>query len=55
MPGFPPRLTTVLFWLGPGARYRFRIFKPVAAVDERDLPAACLRAALVDDGDPDCC
>jgi len=55
MPGFPPHLTTVLFWLAPDERYRFRIFKPAAEVEEADLPVAWLRPGLIDDGDADCC
>lgn len=55
VPGFPPRLTTVLFWMGRDDRYRFRVFKPAAEVERSDLPLAWLRPALVDDGDADCC
>ncbi|WP_375257257.1 hypothetical protein [Citreimonas sp.] len=55
VPGFPPRLTTVLFWMARDERYRFRVFKPAAQVDKSDLPLAWLRPALIDDGDADCC
>ena len=54
-PGLPKRLTTILFWIGPNARHKLRVFKPVAEVRETDLPAGWLRGALLDEGEGDCC
>ncbi|SLN64237.1 hypothetical protein ROJ8625_03258 [Roseivivax jejudonensis] len=54
LPGVPARETLVRFWIGH-ARYRLRVFKPLAEVGEADLPVAWLLPGLVDDGDPDCC
>ncbi len=54
LPGFPPRLTTVRFWIGED-RYRLTLFKPPAEVTETDLPVAWLLPSLRDDGDADCC
>lgn len=45
-PGFPPLATRVTFWSAPGTRHEFRIFKPVAAIDDSDLPPAWMKAAL---------
>lgn len=52
-PGYAPRQTTVLFWVG-ATRHRFVIFAPVSMVTQNDLPVAWLRPALLDDGD-NCC
>ena len=46
MPGFPPIETVVGFWTGEGTRHHFRVFKPVAAVEESDVPPAWLKATL---------
>lgn len=53
-PGQPDRTCVIRFWKG-GARHRIRLFKPLADVDAADLPPSWLRAAFLDDGDPDCC
>ena len=57
VPGCPPLETVIAFWTGEGTRYRFKIFKPVEAVVEDDLPVSWLLPSLVDYGDLgcDCC
>ncbi len=55
VPGALGPATTVLFWDAGGGRYRLRLFKPVAEVDEADLPARWLLGALKDEGDEECC
>jgi hypothetical protein len=57
LPGCPPLETVVLFWSKEGVRHRFKIFKPVAAVSDADLPCHWLLRALVapDGFDEDCC
>jgi nitrate reductase delta subunit len=50
VPGCPPVETIVVFWTEDGARYRFKVFKPIAEVVYDDLPYAWLLGALVDDG-----
>ena len=56
LPGFPPRETQVGFWTADGTRHHFRVFKPVAAVAEADLPPAWMKKALANDGfDCECC
>src|SRR6185312_10666030 len=45
-PGCPPRETRVQFWTGDGTRHHFKVFKPLAAVTEDDIPPAWLREAL---------
>jgi hypothetical protein len=47
VPGCPPLETVVAFWIA-GARYHFKVFKPVAEVAEDDLPPAWLKNALAD-------
>src|SRR5271154_2375836 len=56
VPGCPPIETHVVFWTGLG-RHPFKIFKPVAAVAEDDLPPAFMKNALIalDGADCDCC
>ena len=56
VPGCPPIETHVVFWTGLG-RHHFKIFKPVAAVAEDDLPPAFMKNALIalDGADCDCC
>jgi nitrate reductase delta subunit len=49
-PGCPPIETIVAFWGEDGARYRFKVFKPIAEVVYDDLPYAWLLPALFDDG-----
>ncbi len=55
LPRLPARSTVILFWTGPEARHRIRIFKPAAAVIAADLPAPWLQNAIRDDGENDCC
>lgn len=49
VPGCPPIETVVAFWDEDGVRYRFKVFKPIAAVDGDDIPFAFLKPALVDE------
>lgn len=53
-PGFPPQETNVIFWKDR-TRYRLKIFAPVAAVGETDIPVGWLLPSLEDNGDADCC
>lgn len=46
VPGCPPIETHVVFWTGQG-RHHFKVFKPLAAVTEDDLPPAFMKNALV--------
>ena len=46
VPGCPPIETHVVFWT-PAGRHHFKIFKPLAQVNEEDLPPAFLKNALV--------
>ena len=55
MPGLPDRMTTILFWTGPEARHRVRVFKAAREVTDADLPPRWVRAALRDEGVADCC
>jgi hypothetical protein len=48
LPGFPPRETHVAFWPADGRRRHFRVFKPVEAVAEADLPPAFMKDALAE-------
>ena len=56
VPGCPPIETHVVFWTAAG-RHHFKIFKPLAAVTEDDLPPAFMRNALLalEGFDCDCC
>ena len=54
VPGCPPIETVVAFWTGDETRYRFKLFKPVAAVVADDLPVSWLLPSLVDYGDLGC-
>jgi hypothetical protein len=45
LPGFPPKETAIAFW-SAGIRHHFRIFKPVEAIAEADLPPPWLKASL---------
>src|SRR5690242_11033231 len=56
VPGCPPIETHVVFWTAVG-RHHFKIFKPLAQVDEDDLPPAFMKNALValEGFDCDCC
>jgi nitrate reductase delta subunit len=57
VPGCPPIESVIVFWTGEGTRYRYKIFKPVEAVVEDDLPVSWLLPSLIDYGDLgcDCC
>ena len=57
VPGFPPLHTVVAFWTPERKHYHFRVFKPLAAVDEVDLPPAWYLDALAvtQAGGCDCC
>ena len=56
VPGCPPIETHVVFWSETG-RHHFKIFMPVTAVSEDDLPPAFMKNALVarDGFECDCC
>jgi len=56
VPGCPPLETHVVFWTQAG-RHHFKIFKPLAAVVEDDLPPAFMKNALtaLDALDCECC
>jgi hypothetical protein len=56
VPGCPPVETHLVFWTAAG-RHHFKIFKPLAAVVEDDLPPAFMKNALValDGADIECC
>jgi hypothetical protein len=56
VPGCPPIETHLVFWTAAG-RHHFKIFKPLAAVVEDDLPPAFMKNALValEGIDCDCC
>jgi len=56
VPGCPPIETHVVFWTALG-RHHFKVFKPLAAVVEDDLPPAFMKTALValEGIDCDCC
>lgn len=45
-PGFPPLSTVVAFWSAERKHYHFRVFKPLEAVLEEDLPPAWYLDAL---------
>ncbi len=51
VPGCPPIETVVAFWGEDDVRYRFKVFKPIAAVSEDDIPFAWLKPALLDEED----
>lgn len=53
-PGFPSTETNILFWKG-ATRYRLKVFAPVGAVTEDDLPVKWLLPMLEDTGDAECC
>jgi hypothetical protein len=56
VPGCPPVETHLVFWTAAG-RHHFKIFKPLAAVIEDDLPPAFMKNALIalEGIDCDCC
>lgn len=45
-PGFPALHTVVSFWTGERRHYHWRIFKPLEAVSQDDLPPPWYRDAL---------
>ncbi len=45
VPGCPPLETVVAFWEA-GLRHHFKVFKPLAAVGEDDLPFAWMKTSL---------
>lgn len=53
-PGFPPQETNIIFWKDK-IRYRFKIFAPVADIEDGQLPIYWLLPSLEDNGDADCC
>jgi hypothetical protein len=56
VPGCPPLETHIVFWTAQG-RHHFKVFKPLAAVAEDDLPPAFMKNALValEGVDCNCC
>ncbi len=56
VPGCPPIETHLVFWTALG-RHHCKIFKPLAAVVEDDLPPAFMKNALLmlDGAGCDCC
>jgi len=57
LPGFPPLSTVVAFWTAERKHYHFRVFKPLQAVAEEDVPPACHPEAreLIEQIQCDCC
>jgi nitrate reductase delta subunit len=56
VPGCPPLETVIVFWSAPDRRHHWKVFKPVAAVVEDDLPPWWMKDRLiVQDGACDCC
>ncbi|HZS67483.1 MAG TPA: hypothetical protein VFA72_10240 [Burkholderiales bacterium] len=53
-PGFPPLSTVVAFWTAERKHYHFRIFKPLEAVVEADIPPTWYRDALAVTPGVDC-
>lgn len=53
-PGFPPLHTVVAFWNAEQGHYHFRVFKPLEAVLEDDLPPSWYRQALAVSPGIDC-
>jgi hypothetical protein len=56
VPGCPPVETHIVFWTALG-RHHFKVFKPLAAVVEDDLPPAFMKNALlwVEGAECSCC
>ncbi len=56
-PGCPPLETVVTFWSDEQTRHHFKIFKPLDAVREDDLPPRWMKPALISSGEGDelCC
>jgi nitrate reductase delta subunit len=57
LPGCPPLETVIAFWTEDVKRHHFKIFKPVEAIGQDDLPPAWLKNALEESeaGDILCC
>jgi nitrate reductase delta subunit len=57
LPGCAPVETVVVFWTADLVRHRFTLFKPLAEVEEDDLPPRWFLSALVDSdgGGCECC
>jgi nitrate reductase delta subunit len=53
-PGFPPLHTVVAFWTTERRHYHFKVFKPLEAVAEEDIPPAWYRDALAVEPGVDC-
>jgi len=53
-PGFPPLSTVVAFWTAERRHYHFRVFKPLEAVVEDDIPPSWYREALAVTAGMDC-
>ena len=53
-PGFPPLHTVVAFWSTERKHYHFKVFKPLEAVGEDDVPPAWYRDALAVTPGVDC-
>ncbi|SON57772.1 hypothetical protein HDIA_4231 [Hartmannibacter diazotrophicus] len=47
LPGCPPIETVVAFWTAPETRHAYKVFKPLASVEETDLPPAFMKTALI--------
>lgn len=56
VPGCPPLETVIAFWSNE-RRHHYKVFKPVRAVTEDDLPPRWFKSALAvpDDWTCDCC
>lgn len=56
VPGCPPVETHIVFWTVAG-RHHFKVFKPLAEVQEDDLPPAFMKNALtwVEGAECSCC
>src|ERR1044071_5544075 len=52
--GFPPLSTVVAFWTAERKHYHFRVFKPLEAVAEADIPPARYRETLAVTPGVDC-
>jgi hypothetical protein len=55
LPGCPPVETVIAFWTAPDRRHGFRVFKPIEAVVEADLPPSWMKDAIIAEEIADCC
>jgi nitrate reductase delta subunit len=57
LPGCPPLETVIAFWSEGEKRHHIKVFKPVAAVLEDDLPPSWMKNALIvpEDFGAECC